>query len=72
LKNQCTKQDRRTTTIGKHHELIMVAKEYNKTQGFKDDMKERSHIEPKQAEMKLLHGLARAKYWGLQGIKLRS
>ena len=72
LKNQCTKQDRRTTTIGKHHELIMEAKEYNKTQGFKDDMKERSHIEPKQAEMKLLHGLERAKYWGLPKMNIQS
>lgn len=72
LKNQCTKQDRRTTTIGKHHELIMEAKEYNKTQGFKDDMKERSHIEPKQAEMKLLHGLARAKYRGLPKMNIQS
>ncbi len=32
LKDQCTKQERRTITIGKHHELIMEAKEYNKTQ----------------------------------------
>lgn len=72
LKNQCTKQDRRTTTIGKHHEQIMKAKEYNKTQEFKADMKERSHIEPKQAEMKLLHGLARAKYWGLPKMNIQS
>jgi transposase len=44
----------------------------NKTQGFKDDMKERSHIEPKQSEMKLLHGLARAKYWGLPKVNIQS
>jgi hypothetical protein len=29
LKSQCTKQERRTVTIGKHHNLIMGAKEYN-------------------------------------------
>jgi hypothetical protein len=52
LKEKCTKQERRTATIGKHHEPIMEAEEYNKTQNFKDDMKERSHIEPKHAEVK--------------------
>jgi transposase len=72
LKNKCTKQERRTVTIGKHHELIMEAKEYNKTQNFKDDMKERSHIEPKHSEMKLLHGLVRAKYWGLTKVNIQS
>lgn len=65
LKNKCTKQDARTITIGKHPELIKKAKEYNKTHDFKDDMKERAHIEPKQAEMKRFHGMARAKYWGI-------
>ncbi len=72
LKEQCTKQDRRTVTIGKHPELIKEAKEYNKTQEFKDDMKERAHIEPKHAEMKRFHGLARAKYWGLPKVNIQS
>jgi IS5 family transposase len=72
LKNKCTKQERRTVTIGKHHGLIMEAKEYNKTQKFKDDMKERSHIEAKHSEMKLLHGLARAKYWGLPKVNIQA
>lgn len=71
LKNQCTKQERRTITIGKHYELIMEAKEYNKTQAFKDDMKERAHIEPKHAEMKRFHGMARARYWGLTKVKVQ-
>ncbi len=45
--------------------MIKEAKEYNKTQDFKDDMRERDRIEPKQVEIKLFHGLAKAKYWGL-------
>lgn len=72
LKDKCTKQGGRTVTIGKHHELIKEAKEYNKTQEFKDDMKERAHIEPKHAEMKRFHGLARAKYWGLPKMNIQS
>jgi len=71
LKDQCTKQERRTITIGKHHELIKEAKEYNKTQDFKDDMRERAHIEPKHAEMKRFHGMARAKYWGLPKVNIQ-
>ncbi len=71
LKDQCTKQERRTITIGKHHELIKEAKEYNKTQDFKDDMKERAHIEPKHAEMKRFHGMARARYWGLTKVNIQ-
>ena len=71
LKDLCTKQERRTITIGKHHELIKEAKEYNKTQDFKDDMKERAHIEPKHAEMKRFHGMARARYWGLPKVNVQ-
>ena len=71
LKDQCTKQEGRTITIGKHHELIIAAKEYNKTQAFKDDMKERAHIEPKNAEMKRFHGMARARYWGLPKVNVQ-
>jgi len=61
----------RTITIGKHHDLVMKAKEYNKTQDFKDDMKERAHIEPKNAEMKRFHGMARARYWGLSKVNVQ-
>ncbi len=71
LKDKCTKQDRRTITIGKHHELTREAKEYNKTQDFKEDMKDRAHIEPKQAGMKRFHGMARAKYWGLPKVNIQ-
>ncbi len=72
LKELCTKQDRRTITIGKHHELVEEAREYNKTEAFKEDMKERAQIEPKHAEMKRFHGLARAKYWGLPKVNIQA
>ena len=60
-----------TITIGKHHDLVMEAKEYNKIQDFKDDMKERAHIEPKNAEMKRFHGMERARYWGLPKVNVQ-
>ena len=72
FKDKCTKQKRRTITIGKYHELVMEAKEYNnKTQKFRDDMKERAHIGPKRAEMKRFHGMTRAKYWGLPKLNIQ-
>jgi hypothetical protein len=58
--------------IGKHHELIIDDKEYDKTQNFNDDMKKRSHVEPKHAEMKRSHGFVRAKYWGLPKVNIQS
>jgi transposase len=72
LKDKCTKQERRTVTIGPHYEIIMEAKEYNKTEEFNEDMKERAHIEPKHAEMKRYHGLERARYWGLTKLNIQS
>ena len=34
-------------------------------------MKERAHIEPKNAEMKRFHGMARARYWGLPKVNVQ-
>lgn len=72
LKELCTKQDRRTVTVGNHHELVEKAKEYNMTEEFKENMKERAQIEPKHAEMKRFHGLVRAKYWGLPKVNIQA
>lgn len=71
LMGACTKQDRRTITIGPHHDLIVEAKKYNETQDFNDDMKERAHIEPKHSEMKRNHGMVRARYWGLSKLNIQ-
>jgi transposase len=59
------KNSERVTVIG------TTCKEYNKTQAFKDDMKERAHIEPKNAEMKRFHGMARTRYWGLSKVNVQ-
>ena len=72
LKKRCTKQDRRTITIGEHYELVKEAKEYNKTKEYKEDMKGRSKIEPKQGEMKRFQGMARAKLWGLSKLNIQA
>jgi len=45
---------------------------YNSTEGYKEDMKMRAHIEPKQAEMKRFHGLSRAIYRGLKRVNIQA
>lgn len=35
-------------------------------------MRKRAQIEPKHAEMKRFHGLARAKYWGLPKVNIQA
>jgi len=72
LKQKCTVQESRTITISEHYELLKKAREYNKTDDFKEDMKQRAHIEPKQGEMKRYHGLQRAKYWGLPKMNIQA
>ena len=72
LKPKCTIQEQRTFEISEHYELLKKAKEYNGTDLFKEDMKQRSHIEPKQGEMKRHHGLQRAKYWGLKKMNIQA
>jgi len=72
LKQKCTVQENRTITISEHYELLKKAREYNKTDDFKEDMKQRAHIEPKQGEMKRYHGLQRAKYWGLPKMNIQA
>ena len=45
--------------------VSQIQEGFNKTRDFKDDMRKRAHIEPKNAEMNRFHGMARARYWGL-------
>lgn len=72
LKPKCTKLDHRTITINKHYPIFEGAKRYGKSQDFKDDMKMRAHIEPKQGEMKRFHGLKRAKFWGIEKLNVQA
>lgn len=72
LKLKCTKFDHRTITINRHYPIFEEAKRYSKSQDFKDDMKMRAHIEPKQGEMKRFHGLNRAKFWGIEKINVQA
>jgi transposase len=72
LKQKCTKLDHRTITVSKHYSIFREAKRYSKSQDYKDDMKMRAHIEPKQGEMKRFHGLNRAKFWGIEKLNVQA
>lgn len=72
LKTECTKLDHRTITINKHYAVFEEAKRYSKSQDYKDDMRMRAHIEPKQGEMKRFHGLERAKFWGIEKLNVQA
>lgn len=72
LKPKCTKLDHRTITVSKHYSIFEEAKRYSKSQDYKDDMKVRARIEPKQGEMKRFHGLERAKFWGIEKLNVQA
>ena len=71
-KKKCTKADFRTVSIHQDFAIQQEAKKYNNTDEYKEDMKMRAHIEPKQAEMKRFHGLSRAIYRGLERVNIQA
>lgn len=53
-------------------DIMIEAWAYNHTGEYKDHRRIRSHIEPKQGEMKNLHGMRRAKFRGLQRVRIQN
>ncbi len=72
LRKQCTKSLFRAVYFNEDILIQEEAIKYNSTEGYKEDMKMRSHIEPKQAEMKRFHGLSRAIYRGLDRVSIQA
>lgn len=59
--NSCLKED-----------VMIEAWAYNHTDEYKQHRKKRSQIEPKQGEMKNLHGMRRAKFRGLEKVRIQN
>ena len=72
LKKQCTKSLFRSVFFHEDYAIQEEAIKYNTTEDYKEDMKMRAHIEPKQAEMKRFHGLSRAIYRGLERVNIQA
>lgn len=53
-------------------DIMIEAWAYNHTPEYKEHRRIRSHIEPKQGEMKNLHGMKRAKFRGLQKVMIQN
>ncbi len=53
-------------------EVMIEAWNYNHTKEYKEHYRIRSHIEPKQGEMKNVHGMKRAKWRGLGRVKIQN
>lgn len=53
-------------------DVMIEAWNYNHTNEYKEHRRIRSHIEPKQGEMKNFHGMRRAKFRGLGKVKIQN
>lgn len=54
------------------NDIMIEAWAYNHTDGYKMHRKIRAYVEPKQGEMKNLHGMRRARYRGLQRVRVQN
>lgn len=53
-------------------EIMIEAWSYNHTDEYKEHLRIRAHIEPKQGEMKNFHGMKRARFRGLEKMKIQN
>ena len=54
------------------NDIMIEAWAYNHTPEYKEHIRIRSHIEPKQGEMKNLHGMKRARFRGLKKVQIQN
>ena len=54
------------------NDIMIEAWAYNHTPEYKEHIRIRAYTEPKQGEMKNLHGMRRAKFRGLQKIRVQN
>ncbi len=83
-RERCRNCPRRTECIGKSKKIARILSisintpelyEYSqraKTKEFLDEYRKRAKIEPKNAELKRIHGLDRAKGYGLRSIRIQA
>lgn len=62
----------RTLTVSCYYREHMAAYLYSQTPEYKQDMRTRALIEPKNGELARWHGLRRARYWGLAKTTLQA
>ncbi len=65
-------QRHRTLVVGEHHTALQARRQEQQTDAFKERMKHRNAIEGTQSELVRAHGLRRARYRGLNRVKLQN
>jgi transposase len=73
LREQCVGQGQkhRSLVVGEHHTALQNRRWEMKTPEFKEAMKKRNGIEGTQSELVRAHGARRARYRGLDKVKLQ-
>jgi hypothetical protein len=74
LRDKCLGKDQRhrTLVVGEHHSALQGRRQEQRTDAFKQQMKHRNAIEGTQSELVRAHGLRRARYRGLDNVRLQS
>jgi transposase len=65
-------QRHRTVVVGEHHSALQARRQEQKTPEFKDRMKHRNGLEGTQSELVRGHRMRRARYRGLDKVKLQN
>jgi transposase len=74
LREQCVGQGQshRTLLVGQHHTILQQRREEMKTPRFGERMRQRNAIEGTHSELVRGHGLRRARYRGLEKVRLQN
>lgn len=74
LRPQCVGpgQAHRTLVVGQYHSHLQARRQEQKTEAFKEKCRKRNAIEGTQSELVRAHGLRRARYRGLEKVRLQN
>jgi transposase len=74
LRGKCVapEQKHRTILVGEYHTPLQARRKEQKTEAFAQEMKHRNGIEGTQSELVRAHGMRRARYRGLDKVRLQN
>jgi transposase len=74
LRDQClgAGQEHRTVTVGEHHTVLQARRQEQKSEAFRRRCHKRNAIEGTQSELVRAHGARRARYRGLEKMRLQN
>jgi len=74
MRARCVGKDQphRTLLVGQYHSPLQARRQEQKTQAFKEKCRQRNAIEGTQSELVRAHGLRRARYRGIDKVRLQN